>query len=75
MTSAVDYPEISSRRRRRLRWRLACFAQATELPDPDDVIQWGLQIEVFQRFEQAMMVDDLQRLDKLLPLARRILGS
>jgi hypothetical protein len=68
-----DYAAIRRQLRERMRWRQA--GQADDLPDPDMMMAWAMQLEVLRRLEDAQAADDRGRLQALLPSIRRIIGS
>ena len=74
MTKTADYAALGRQLRARLRWRQACLAQAADLPDPDDVTRWALQIELLRRVESALVKGDHDRLAELAPTMRQVLG-
>jgi hypothetical protein len=49
----LPYTEIRHRLRQKLRCEQACIGQAADLPAPDMVARWALQLEVFRRLEDA----------------------
>jgi hypothetical protein len=75
MEPCPDYAAIYRLLRERMRWRQACLGRADDLPDPDMIMAWAMQLEVLHRLEAAQAAGDLGRLQALLPLARRIIGS
>jgi hypothetical protein len=70
----MSYPEIHRTLRARMRWEKARLLQSGDLPDPTEVYNWSLKLEVLRRIERAQETGDLHSLRTLLKTARRIVG-
>jgi hypothetical protein len=71
----TDYAAICRALHARMRWRQALLGQAKDLPDPDMIMAWAMQLEVLRRLEAAQAADNLGRLQALMPSIQRIIGS
>jgi hypothetical protein len=70
----MNYAEIHRALRTRMRWEKARLLQIGDLPDPTEVYNWSLKLEVLRRIERAQETGDLHSLRTLLKTARRIVG-
>jgi hypothetical protein len=71
----MNYAEIHHALRARMRWEKARLLQNGDLPDPTEVYNWSLKLEVLRRIECARETGDLHSLRVLLKTARRIVGT
>jgi hypothetical protein len=70
----MTYTEIHRALRDRMQWEKARLLQSGDLPNPTEVYNWSLQLEVLRQVERAREAGDLRGLRSLLKTARRIVG-
>ena len=73
-TAPMSYPEIHRALRNKMLWEKARLLQSGDLPDPTEVYNWSLKLEILRRNERAQEAGDLRGLRSLLKTARGIVG-
>ena len=71
----MNYVEIHHALQARMRWEKARLLQNGDLPNPTEIYNWCLKLEVLRRIECAQEAGDRRSLRELMKTAARIIRA